>query len=163
MVQRTETERLELQTLQAGDASFIQELVNSPGWLKFIGDRNVHSTEDALRYIERISNAPNITYWVVRTKADQRPIGIVTLIKRDYLAHFDIGFAFLPSSGGKGYAYEASAAILTLLQEDPAYQGMYAVTLPDNLKSIQLLTKLGFQFESEIEVNGDKLHVYALS
>jgi RimJ/RimL family protein N-acetyltransferase len=43
-----ETERLLLRPFNTDDAPFILELVNSPGWLQFIGDRNIHSIEDAV-------------------------------------------------------------------------------------------------------------------
>ena len=41
------------------DALFIVELLNSRGWIKFIGDRNVHSEMDALSYLH---NGPMKTY-----------------------------------------------------------------------------------------------------
>ena len=40
------TERLSLERLSDNDADFILELVNTAGWLKFIGDRNVKTKED---------------------------------------------------------------------------------------------------------------------
>src|SRR5215218_4924840 len=92
------TERLVLETLRASDHGFILELVNTEGWLQFIGDRNIHSKDDAIRYIQKIDEAQNFTYWVVRTKeTGAPPMGIVSFLKRDYLEHFDLGFAFLPS------------------------------------------------------------------
>src|ERR1051325_5804180 len=48
-----ETARLKLRELGADDAAFILELVNEPGWLRFVGDRNVHSLDDARGYIAR--------------------------------------------------------------------------------------------------------------
>ena len=36
------------------DDACILELVNDPAWLRFIGDRHVHSLEDARGYIERL-------------------------------------------------------------------------------------------------------------
>ncbi|MEP7191174.1 MAG: GNAT family N-acetyltransferase, partial [Roseiflexaceae bacterium] len=46
-----ETERLILRRLSAEDAAFMLELLNDPGWLRFIGDRGVHTLEDARDYI----------------------------------------------------------------------------------------------------------------
>ena len=46
-----QTERLILRKLDESDSAFIIELLNSPGWLKFIGDRNVRTTEEAENYI----------------------------------------------------------------------------------------------------------------
>ena len=98
---KLETERLLLENLAANDHKFILELLNTEGWLKFIGDRNVHSEADAIAYVQRIMGNPNLNYWVVRLESDKTALGIITFIKRDYLEHPDIGFAFLPKYSSK--------------------------------------------------------------
>ena len=160
---RTElkSERLLLSRLAEEDAEFVQRLVNTDGWIQFIGDRNVHSLEDSLAYVQRIMTSPNIYYWVTREKETSIPIGIVTLIKRSYLPHFDIGFAFLPEYGGRGYAYEAASEVMRMLKSFPEYNPILATTVPNNVQSIKLLIKLGLRFEREIEVDKEKLHVYS--
>ena len=47
-----ETERLILSKITVEDAPFILELMNTPGWLKFIGDRNVKTVYEASEYIK---------------------------------------------------------------------------------------------------------------
>ncbi len=47
-----ETERLIIKPTTEADSSFIYELVNTPKWIKNIGDRNVNSTKDAANYIK---------------------------------------------------------------------------------------------------------------
>ena len=42
-----ETDRLTLAELQIEDAPFILELYNDPDFIKYIGDRNIHSIFDA--------------------------------------------------------------------------------------------------------------------
>jgi RimJ/RimL family protein N-acetyltransferase len=37
---------------------------------------------------------------------------------------------------------------------------LLAITIPGNIDSIKLLTKLGFELEKETETNGEKLLVY---
>src|SRR5512138_2763193 len=106
------TERLLITALKVSDSRFILELVNTPAWLKFIGDRHVHSDIQAINYIKNIIDAPDTNYWVVRTKRNHVCIGVITFIKRDYLACHDIGCAFLPQFGKNGYAYEATKAVL---------------------------------------------------
>ena len=46
-----ETERLTLRLLTSDDATFTLQLLNDPAWLRFIGDRDVCTVEDAKRYI----------------------------------------------------------------------------------------------------------------
>ena len=46
------TGRLELFEFVPSDAGFVLELVNTPKWISFIGDRNVRNQDDAINYIE---------------------------------------------------------------------------------------------------------------
>ena len=47
-----ETDRLTLRKLTLADAPFIYELVNSPNWLEYIGEKNVKNLKDAENYIQ---------------------------------------------------------------------------------------------------------------
>lgn len=47
-----ETERLILRELHIDDAPFIVELLNTPSFLRFIGDRGVRNTLDAVQYLQ---------------------------------------------------------------------------------------------------------------
>jgi len=155
------TERLSLELMTIQDHPFMRELMNTQGWLTFIGDRNIHSDEDAIAYINKINNTANFTYWMVRLKQPGKSIGVISFLKRNYLQHFDIGFAFLPEYCGQGFAYEAAAEVLSIVKRLPAYATVLATTIPANVSSIKLLTRLGFRFEKEIEEGGNELHVYA--
>ena len=46
-MQIAETNRLILSKITVDDAPFILELMNTPGWLKYIGDRNIKTVEAA--------------------------------------------------------------------------------------------------------------------
>jgi len=157
------TSRLLLEPLSQNDNHFILELVNSEGWLKYIGDRNIHCPEEAAAYIQKINSAPNITYWVVKRKEDATPIGIVTFIKRDFLEHHDIGFAFLPAFTNQGYAFEATQKGLSHITSNAQHAYILATTLPENKNSIRLLEKLGLRLSKEIEVANEKLHLYQMA
>ncbi|OSZ77630.1 hypothetical protein CAP36_14760 [Chitinophagaceae bacterium IBVUCB2] len=154
------TPRLKINPLSTKDNEFIFELVNTPGWLNFIGDRNVRSATDADAYIQKIISNPNILFWVVRLNENEAPLGIISFIKRDYLMYHDIGFAFLPNQTSKGYAYEATKAVLQNVIPEFQLSHILATTVPTNIRSIRLLEKFGFFFESEIEVENKKLLVY---
>jgi [ribosomal protein S5]-alanine N-acetyltransferase len=155
------TERLLLNIMTEEDHDFMQELMNTEGWIQFIGDRSIHSREAAIAYINTINGRPNFYYWLVRLKETHSPVGIITFIKRDYLAHFDIGFAFLPEYNGKGYAYEAAREVLSLVRLQPEYQTVQATTLPENVRSIKLLNKLGLRFTGKIMVGKNELCLYS--
>jgi len=154
------TNRLELIRLGLNDAEFIFELLNSEGWLKFIGDRNIKSIEDAQNYIQKIMDNPKINYWVV--KFEDEKIGMISFIKRDYLDHHDLGFAFLPDHSNKGFAYEAAEKVLKELLQDQEHKIILGTTKTDNRKSVKLLEKLGFHYIREIENEGTMLSLYSI-
>ena len=156
------TPRLLLDALNFSDVEFVRVLVNTPGWIEFIGDRKIKTNEDGLVYIQKLMSNPNIQYWVVRLKSQNIPVGVITFIKRDYLDSHDIGFAFLPEYSGKGFAYEAASVVLDAAKSDPVHSRIFATTLKENTKSISLLSKLGFRFDKEIEVEEEILQVYSL-
>lgn len=145
-----ETDRLVIRRLTLADTSFVIELVNSPGWLRFIGDRNIHTAEQAKSYLE---NGPLKSYeqngfglYLVELKSDKTPVGMCGLIKRDTLPEPDIGFAFFPECMGKGFAFEAASAIMTLATDTLKLPTVLAITLPDNDRSRRLLEKIGLKF-----------------
>jgi len=69
------------------------------------------------------------------------------LLKRDELPDPDIGFALLPDFWNKGFAFEASTAVLNDARERLNLQRILAITSVDNHASINLLQRLGFRFE----------------
>ena len=158
-----ETQRLNIEKLQIADFTFIKELVNTEGWIKFIGDRNVRSDDDAKDYISKILENSNIHYWVARLKFELLPIGIVTFIKKDYLPYWDIGFAFLSSYMGKGLAFEVVSAALKKILVEYNKEPILATTNKHNSSSIRLLKKLGFTYERELKNDGKILQVYKIS
>lgn len=142
-----ETERLKLREFTLEDSGFIIELLNSPGWLEYIGDKNVKTTEQAKNYLE---NGPLKSYALngfglalVEKKNDLKPIGMCGIIKRDNLENPDIGFAFLPDFSGNGYAFEIANATLVFAKEKLNLPRISAITLPENSRSIRLLEKIG--------------------
>ena len=157
------TNRLALLPVTTNDAHFIYRLMNTEGWLRFIGDRKVDTPEKARHYISQLLARTDCTYWVVRLKTNNTPIGVISFLKRDYLEFFDIGFAFLPEYHGKGYAQEASEAVLKQVMQTPEHHTVQATTLPENEKSIKLLQQLGFHFLEERIDEDIKFHVFETS
>lgn len=143
------TVRLQLREYTVEDAPFIYRLMNSEGWLEFIGDRQIKSVADAKAYIInhylKSYALHGFGAYIVESKASGRPIGSCGLYKRDNLKHPDIGFAFLPEYFNKGYAFESAAALLDHARSNLKLDIFYGITLPTNQASIKLLKKLGLQ------------------
>jgi RimJ/RimL family protein N-acetyltransferase len=139
------------------DAEFILTLTNDPGWLEFIGDRRVHSIEDAKNFI---SDGPLAMYQrlgigslVVELKTTNTAIGSCGLLQRDYLEFPDIGYAFLPEYRGQGYAFEAANAVLEYYSKTRQYTRVCAIVADNNKASIALLSKLRFSYQATIKVD----------
>ncbi len=157
------TDRLLIEPLTMEDASFILELVNTEGWIKFIGDRGIKSKSDALTYIQKILENKDIFYWIVKLKNNEDSVGIITFIKRGYLEYHDIGFAFLPKFFKNGYAYEATNKVLKYVIWEYNLSNILATTVPENVSSIKLLNKIGLNFQKEMEIENKSIHVYGVS
>jgi ribosomal-protein-alanine N-acetyltransferase len=149
-----ETERLILRKFNLNDAVFILELLNTPLWLKFIGDKGVKTIEDAENYLKNGSiksyEEKGFGFYLVEEKTYNLPLGMCGFIKREELENPDLGFAFLPEYIGKGYGFEAANACLKFSKEVLYSEKIAAIVNPENQASISLLVKLGFVFEKQI-------------
>ncbi len=78
------TSRLELLEICEADAAFILELFNTPSWLKYIGDRNLRTEEDAKNYIiNRLMPSYKtfgFGFYLTRLKEGDIPIGICGIV-----------------------------------------------------------------------------------
>ncbi len=114
-----ETARLFIDELRSGDALFMLEMLNDPGFIKYVADRGVRTEEAARTYLhDRVTTSyeeHGFGMGAVRLKDSGEIIGMCGLIKRDTLEDIDIGYGFLPKSRGKGYALEAALAVMEML------------------------------------------------
>ncbi|GAA3952381.1 GNAT family N-acetyltransferase [Chitinophaga oryziterrae] len=156
----SETERLSINQLTVQDAPFILTLLNTPTWLRFIGDRGIKNLDEARNYL---LNGPIASYkrlgfglYLVKLKEGDIPVGISGLIKRDGLDDVDIGFALHPDHTGKGYAFEATAAVMTYAREVLKLTTIVAITTEDNVHSIALLLKIGLHYKKMITLPGNQ-------
>ena len=175
-----ETQRLLLRKISLQDSEFILQLTNEPGWLRFIGDKNIRSIEDAGTYIKTSIFASykenGFGVWLVELKgrdssfsasqfvsdtmigstatatATATAIGTCGLINRSTLEGIDLGFAFFASQGGHGYAFEAAQAVVEYARNKIKLSRLLAISQPDNERSIHLLGKLGFNVKGLINL-----------
>ncbi len=155
-----ETDRLLLRPFVLEDAPFILRLLNEPAFHRYIGDRGVRTLEQAETYLK---DGPLASYerhrhglGMVSLKNSGEPIGTCGLLKRDYFEHADLGYAFLASSWGMGYALESARAMVTHAYLQMGIHQILATVDPTNAASIRLLEKLGFTFERRHRTPTDK-------
>ncbi len=163
-----ETERLVLEEMVAEDAAFMLELLNTASWLKYIGDRNVHTIEEARNYLlygaMSSYKKSGFGFYRVRLKDSDTIIGTCGLVKRDTLEDADIGFAYLPEYEKKGYAFEAASATLEFAKSRLQLKRIVAITLENNESCIRLLKKLGLQYEHNVRFDeNEELMLFGIS
>jgi RimJ/RimL family protein N-acetyltransferase len=158
-MQILQTNRLQLRPIDIDDAEFMLKLLNCPGFIRFIGHRQVRTNESCKAYIENMLANPDITYWVIQLNQNETPVGVVTWVKRDFLPVPDLGYALLPEFEGNGYAFEASKAWLAYQKKEN--ESVLAICQADNSASINLLKKLAFELESTFEKEGHLMHRYS--
>ena len=155
-MQIAKTNRLILSKITTDDAPFILELMNTPGWIKYIGDRNIKTVEAAVESIKnnqlKCYEKFGFGYYKMQVIAENlKTIGTCGLLKRDNLEHIDIGFSMLPEYHGKGYGYEAVNEIMKLAKTEFGIKTICAITLPINKPSIGLLEKLGLSYQKTVK------------
>jgi [ribosomal protein S5]-alanine N-acetyltransferase len=152
-----ETQRLLIRKFTVDDAAFMLELLNTPDWLRFIGDRNVRTLEQAEQYLVngymKSYHDYGFGFYVVVIKETQESIGICGIVKREGLEDVDIGFAFFQQFMGNGYGYESASAVLNYALNDLKIKRIVAIVDPKNVVSIALIKKIGLQFEKMIQIS----------
>lgn len=146
-----ETARLRMEATDVHHASFILELLNTPKWLHYIGDRGVYDVAAAEAYIRQRMRPQydrlGFTNYTLARQSDGELIGCCGLYERQGLEIVDLGFALLPQHEGQGYAREAAARLLELAFGPLQMPQVAAITSEMNEASQGLLKRLGFVFD----------------
>ncbi|MEM1232301.1 MAG: GNAT family N-acetyltransferase [Pseudomonadota bacterium] len=151
------SERLLIDRFTAADAPAVLALVNDPGWLTYIGDRDIHSVVAAEAYLEdsAASAPPGMGLFAIRR--GKEVLGMCSLLQREYLEDPDLGFALLADHVGQGYAAEASRLVIDYAFDTLGVASLSAITLPENRSSIALLERLGFHSEGLVDNGTESL------
>ena len=153
------TERLELRWLTPDDAPMMLAVWNDPAFMRYVGDRGVRTLEQARAALDaglfKLYQDYGYGPFRVRRREDGADLGICGLFRRDGLDEPDIGFAILPDYCGRGFAFEASVAVLDHARDALRLSCVTAIVSPQNDASIGLLEKLGLRFDRSIRMPGD--------
>ncbi len=98
--------------------------------------------------------------FTIISKGTGLKVGCCGLYDRPGISGVDLGFALLPEHEGNGYGLESARTILNIAAQLWSITEVKAITLPANLASQQLLTKLGFGFISHISLNQETLMLF---
>ena len=145
------TERLQLRWLTLDDADLMLAVWNDPAFVRNVGDRGIRTREEAEAAMQDGALHLYKTYgygpYRVALQDDDVAIGIVGLFRRDGLDIPDIGYSILPQYCSKGFAYEASCAVIDYARNELALEQICAIISANNAASIGLIKKLGLAFD----------------
>lgn len=156
------TERLTLRWFTEDDAALMLAIWNDPDFVRYVGDRGIRTLDEArdalAQGILAMYRDHGYGAYRVATKDGDEPMGICGLFRRDYLDDPDIGFGLLPEFCRKGYAFEASLAVLDQART-MGLPRVTAIVSPENAASIGLIEKLGLSLTERMRPPGEEHEV----
>ncbi|MCV2351355.1 GNAT family N-acetyltransferase [Paucibacter sp. Y2R2-4] len=143
------TERLLLRWFAPGDEAHVLAQLQEDSWKLNINDPGVRELEAARFWMQEKLLKPywgaGLGLWLVARSSDGVAVGMCGLLQRDYLPVPDIGYAFLPSFWGQGYAREAAQACRDYGREVLGEPRLMATTATFNEASGRVLEAIGMQ------------------
>lgn len=152
-----ETERLILRTFTEEDTELIYQLNLDPDVTRYTGD-TVRDREHAAEVLAEIILPQYRLYnhgrWAVHTKPHLVFIGWCGLKYRPEPDEVDLGYRFVKSAWGKGYATESAMAVLDFGFRQLKLKRIVGRALPDNAASLRVLEKCGMDYVGEEVIEG---------
>ena len=152
-----ETERLLLRTFTEDDAPLIYDLNLDPEVTRYTLDPMVsidQAKEVLLNTILPQYALYNHGRWAVHVKPDLEFIGWCGLKTRPEMNEIDLGYRFIKTAWGKGYATESAYASLKYAFEKLEHDRIVGRALPPNIASLRVLEKIGMSYVGEEVIEG---------
>lgn len=169
MVPVLETDRLILSGHQRKDFSALADLWATESIVKYIGGTISTERESWMRMLSYAGlwQVLGFGYWAIREKESGQYIGDLGFA--DFHRMIDLPIKGIPEAGwviapeyqGKGYVTEAMQSALKWLTLQNKFEQTICFIAPDNLASIRVADKLGYLFEQEVLLNGQKSFLYS--
>ncbi len=148
------TDRLVLRQLRSTDAEALFALRSDPVGMEFFGQEPHQSIEETHKLIQRLQiyyERRDSLFWCTTLKGEDTVIGSCTLFSFNFDFHYaETGYELHRDYWGKGIASEAMSAVLTYGFAELGLHRIEADVAPDNVRSKNLLLKLGFTFEGNL-------------
>ena len=159
------TQRLEMRQPELTDAAFFASLLNQSSYIRYFGGNGNLTIDQTSEFIRQalIRHEQQSQTFLLIIKESGQPAGFVTFKQCDPITA-EISYALLDEFGGRGYAFEAAQALINIFFTDTAIKKIIARTTGDNLRSQNLLTRLGMKLQSIIDTpKGKEVLHYEMS
>jgi ribosomal-protein-alanine N-acetyltransferase len=148
LVGQIRTKRLTLDPLSESDFSFLVRIQTNPRVMEFVS-RHTRTTADVRAWLKRFLEIQrNNGFGMFIARLDGHPIGYVGITPMANLPELEIGYVFEEQQWGKGYATEASQALLELAFKELNIPRLFATVAVQNPRSEKVAERIGMRFHS---------------
>ena len=154
-----ETDRLVLRPPAADDLPWIQEHMNTPGVMQFLGGA-IRSPEEVAAGLEAdlaAFDGGGHRRWTVWLRDEDCRIGRCGLFHvrsdaapENLRGQNEIGWTFAENFQGRGYVIEAAKAVLGFAFEELRFPIVYSQTSESNVPSTRMMVRLGLKQRPEL-------------
>lgn len=151
-----ETERLKVRETTPRDIDEFYRIYSDPSITQYMEDLfpdRKQEIEYIKAYVKQIYEFYGFGLWTVLHKENGRVIGRAGLNVREGYEIPELGFVIDVEYQGQGYAFEVCSAILKYAGEELEFPAVQAFVDENNQCSVYLLEKLGFAFDSEVDLD----------
>ncbi|MEO7923662.1 MAG: GNAT family N-acetyltransferase [Chitinophagaceae bacterium] len=165
-----ETDRLLLRTFTMDDAELVYQLNLDPEVIRYTGDP-IKDIEQAKQVLEQTILPQYALYnhgrWAVHVKPGLDPVAIgfigwCGLKARPERNEIDLGYRFVRSSWGKGYATEAAWACIQYGFDKLNLPRIVGRAMPQNISSLRVLEKCDMQYVGDEIVDDHPAKTYEI-
>ncbi|MGX1753539.1 GNAT family N-acetyltransferase [Sphingobacterium mizutaii] len=158
----SETKRLILRQISLTDRIDMFEMDSDPLVHRYIFNQPIESIQEideAIQFIQKQYQENGIGRWAIVKKDNMEMIGWCGLKYIDYPLNgrsnfYDLGYRLKRKHWGNGYASEACIATVIYAKEVMNLKNLYATVHPENIGSLNVLKKMGFEIGEIFDYEG---------
>jgi ribosomal-protein-alanine N-acetyltransferase len=158
------TNRLELRQFRDEDMDSFISIMTNPVVTRYLGDGRLRSRDEVIKVAHSFFEKPweaGYGIFVVIEKAGGNIIGYCGIRTIDD-GRVELLYGYAPKAWGKGYGTEAAKAVLDYGKKNFSLTELMAIAYPENIGSISVIKKLGFDHVGQEEHFGKQLELFTL-
>lgn len=144
-----------MRPLNEGDVRFLFQLRNEPANYKFLDvlpPQSIDQVRIKLRSILLSVSQAESFFWIIEEVASEEPIGTICLWNFNKTNRSaEVGYELKTAFQGKGYMTEALSSLVQETASMKVFDQLQAYTNKENIASIKLLQKVGFNYQKTIK------------
>ena len=146
-----ETERLRLRRFTSGDVEDMHAAFGNVRAMRYWNSLPFKRPSETARLVRIMAKADAPQWWqpwAIARRRDDRCIGMINYHHREAgNRRLELGWIIAPRHQGRGYAREATAAVIRYCFDQLDTHRIEAMIVPENTASIRLAEALGFRLE----------------